>query len=81
MTPVTPTLSLTLTVKVIVSVFSAEEVKVTLVTPAVVPFFLPILLILGAASSVFWIRIVSVDVEELPAASVAVRVKLLSTEP
>ena len=81
MTPVTPTLSLTLTVKVIVSVFSAEEVNVTLVTPAVVPFFLPMLLILGLASSVFWILMVRVDVEELPAASVAVRVKLLSTAP
>ena len=50
-TPVTPTLSLTLTVKVIVSVFSVDERKLTLVTLAVEPFFLPILVIEGLASS------------------------------
>ena len=80
-TPVTPTLSLTLTVKVTVSVFSEDDNKVTLVIPAVEPFFLPILVILGLASSVLAILTVIVEVDWLPAASEAVRVKFWLTVP
>ena len=64
-----------------VSVFSVDANRLTLVTLDTDPFFLPILVILGLESSIFVI-LIDLDVfEEFPAASVAVRVKKSLTVP